>query len=115
MKWQHILLAGLCLVACCGCDKQFHIIIVNRYPTDVVFVEEVGAGLRIPAGGTGLLYRTIQNGKKFNFDVPGKGRITHEVSEIGKRLRDGIDDYVIDLDPASKGGAGQDKFPVAQF
>lgn len=103
------------VLSCTGCDKQFGILIVNRYPSEVVFVEESGSQLRIPAGGTGLIYRTMRNGKKFNFDLPGKGRVTHEVREMSKQIRDGIDDYVIDLEPTSQGGAGQDKYPVTQF
>ncbi|MCC7433329.1 MAG: hypothetical protein IT363_01495 [Methanoregulaceae archaeon] len=107
-----LLLLLLCSFWGAGCEKLVHVIIVNRYPTEVVYVEEQMPSLRIVAGGTGVLLRSIRDQKKFVFELQGGKRVTHVVSDIEKRKGAGTDAYIIDLDPASKDGAGNDKFPA---
>ncbi len=95
-----------------ACQKQVHVVIVNRYSVDVVLIEEQGPVLRVAAGGTGVLLRAIRTDQKFVFEKQGGGKFTHRVSEIKKRIREGKDVYIIDLDPTSKDGAGNDRFPT---
>lgn len=106
----------ICL-ACTGCQKVVHVVVVNRYASDVVVIEEQGPVLRVVAGGTGVFLRSLRSGEKFEFELKGGRRLTHTVTDIRKRMGEGKEVYVIDLDPASKAGAGDDKYPafIADF
>ncbi|MCC7435799.1 MAG: hypothetical protein IT363_14020 [Methanoregulaceae archaeon] len=73
--------------------------------------------LRVVGGGTGVFLRSLRSGETFEFELKGGRRLTHTVTDVRKRMGDGKEVYIIDLDPASKSGAGDDKFPafVADF
>ena len=109
---KHLLVAMIIFLTCIGCKKQFHLVVVNRYATEVVFVEEGVPVLRVPQNGTGVLLRDLRAGQKFVFELPGGRRLTHTVSDIRKRMGEGKEAYIIDLDPASKAGAGDDRYPA---
>lgn len=112
MKIKHLLVVLLIGLACIGCKKQFHVVIVNRYATEAVLVEEEGPVLRVPPNGTGVLLRDLRAGQKFAFELAGGRRLTHTVNDIKKRMGEGKEAYIIDLDPASKAGAGDDRYPA---
>lgn len=112
MKITHLLVALMICLACTGCKKLVHVVIVNRYASDVVLIEDQGPVLRIVAGGSGVYPSDLQTGQKFEFELKGGRRLTHTVTDVRKRMGDGKAVYVIDLDPASKSGAGDDKFPA---
>jgi len=112
MKITHLLVALIICLACTGCQKIVHVVVVNRYASDVVVIEEHGPVLRVVAGGTGVIPRSLRAGEKFEFELEGGRRLTHTVTDVRKRMGEGKDVYIIDLDPASKSGAGDDKFPA---
>jgi hypothetical protein len=110
MKSRIVLVLALCLFLAVGCQKQVHV--VNRYSSNVVLMEEHGPALRVSAGGTGVLLRAIRTDQKFEFELQRGRKLTHRVRDIKKRMGEGKDVYIIDLDPASKDGAGNDCFPA---
>lgn len=114
MLIRNAVVAVAILVPLSGCRKVYNVVIVNRYPDAIYWIQADGPKVLVPKNGVTVLVRSLEVGERFKFEVASGQHVEHEVESIVFNAGSG-DVYVIDMDPLSKDGAGSGRSPTRPY